>query len=435
MSATFERFVDFVAKDLPLEDPANDDTDASPWGRPAFERETTGRRLDLTAWRASRFVGDPPPIKYLVSGSLPLGVPGLVTAAGDTGKSMALLELGRRVAFGSTPYEPPVFGGAVEAEGSVVMLTSEDDEAAVHRRLAAMDPHNARFTAKGERLIVVPLPSAGGAYPLFRGNRDGMSRTEEFEQLRDQLAAIPDLKLIVFDPMQSFVLGPINEDPAAGQFACTEIGSLAADTGATTLFAHHVKKTTQAIASLSQARDAVRGTTAIVDGVRFAFALWPAEPDEAKKVCKELGKPYEHNKIVRGGIIKANGPARRIVRTYVRNEFGLLIDETASLRDSAMDREDKLLDLVEAIKGAAERGRPFTKGGLSGLYAQRERLPAGLRTMARHPLERFAQEALDRGLVVQAMAEGSKVVKWLDVPDGQFARGDGQFVVGGEVAA
>lgn len=37
---------------------------------------------------------------------------------------------------------------------------------------------------------------------------------------------------------------------------------------------------------------------------------------------------------------------------------------------------------------------------------------------------------LDRGELVMAMAEGSKLVKWFDVPDGPVARGEAVFVTG-----
>jgi hypothetical protein len=300
----------------------------------------------------------------------------------------------------------------------------------VHRRLAALDPQNARLTAKGERLIVVPLPSAGGPLPLFREGREGMACTDQYRRLCDQLAAISDLKLIIFDPMQAFVLGPINEDPEAGQFVCTEAGTLAAETGATVLFAHHTRKTGHPIKTLQEARDAVRGTTAIVDGMRFAFSFWPVEEGEAKPICRELRIPWDHNRIVRGGVIKANGPARRVIRTYARNAFGLLVDETSGLISTASNQASALDALVEAVKGAAECGRPFTKSGLNGLYEQRDRLPETIRSLAKHKLAHLAQEGLDRRFIVQAMAKGSTSVKWLDVPTGPFAQGVGEFEPG-----
>jgi len=53
-----------------------------------------------------RFKGEAPAVQYLVDGVMP----GMVSAAGDTGKSFALLELHRRVAFGSGTFATPIFG-------------------------------------------------------------------------------------------------------------------------------------------------------------------------------------------------------------------------------------------------------------------------------------------------------------------------------------
>ena len=94
------------------------------------------------------------------------------------------------------------------------------------------------------------------------------------------------------------------------------------------LTAHHMRKPGQgqSIKTLSEAREAIRGTTALVDGMRLGYALWPVEEQEAQKICKELGRPYSANSVVRGGVVKANGPTSRLISTYVRDKTGLLID-------------------------------------------------------------------------------------------------------------
>ena len=88
--------------------------------------------INLSEWKSSRYVGEPEAIEYLVDGVIQLGVPGMVAAMGDTGKSFALLELHRRISFGSSPLASPIFGGRVTCEGTTVMLTSEDDKNEVH---------------------------------------------------------------------------------------------------------------------------------------------------------------------------------------------------------------------------------------------------------------------------------------------------------------
>lgn len=384
----------------------------------------------LSDWTARSFEGEPDPVEYLVDGVIESGVPGMVAAMGEVGKSYALLELSRRVAFGSSSLAAPIFGGQVVQEGTAVFLTGEDDRNALHRRLAAIDPKGARFAEKGDKLIAVPLPSVGPVKPYWRQDRHGPVETDEWRRLGDQLTAIHDLRLVIIDPLQLFAALPINEDPAAGQFVAGSIATLAAQTGANVMFAHHMKKSGRDITSLSDARDAIRGTTALVDGVRVAYGLWYPEKAGALKACKALGVPYAPNRIVYGGVVKANGAARRVMTTYARNDSGLLVDRTAALGTAAVDLSDLRAALVVSIEAAAATGRPFTKTGRAGLYENRERLPAELQTLAKGRLDALAEAALQAGEIVKAAAKGEKTAAWLDVPTGNFATGIGEFATG-----
>jgi AAA domain len=186
----------------------------------------------------------------------------------------------------------------------------------------------------------------------------GFKTTPAWEALVAELGRVRDLRLVVFDPLQAFAPG-INEHPAAGQFVCGQLGHLAAETGATVLVAHHIRKSKEPIRTLAEARDAIRGTSALVDGLRCAIALWPAEESTARCTCREIGREYTPNAIVQGGVVKANGSARHEVRTYSRRPDGLLRDVTASAGRAV--RAAGLLDaLVEQIRRAAEAGKLST---------------------------------------------------------------------------
>jgi len=387
--------------------------------------------LSIFDWTADRFVGAAPPVEYLVDGVIPMGVPGMVSAAGDTGKSYALLELHRRIAFGSTKLASPIFGGRVVAEGTSVMITSEDDANEVHRRVAALDDREQRYTAAGKRMIIVPLPSAGGARAFWREDRKrGLLETDDFRSICDQLLSISDLRLVTFDPLASFAHLPLNEDPTAGQFVCSSLARLASETKATVLVAHHMRKSKAPIETLSDAREAIRGSTALVDGLRLAYAMWPADEARAKRICKSLGIGHEPNKIVLGGVVKANGAARRIMSTYARNESGLLVDRTAGLGAAAPAQGDLRAALVISVEAAAAAGTPFSKTGSSGLFELRERLPEELRRLGKARLVALATDALERGEIVRVAARGEKTAKWLDAPTGMFAAGIGTFTAG-----
>lgn len=385
--------------------------------------------FDLRDWTSDTFNQSPEPVDFLVDGTIEAGVPGVIAAMGDTGKSFSMLELCRRVAFGSSPLARPIFGGRVLKEGTAVFLTAEDSRKTVHRRLADLDPAGARFSERGERLITVPLPDAGGVRAFWRQDKSGMVETDDWKRFCDQLAGVDDLAVVCVDPLASFAHAPINEDPAAGAFVTASLARLTAETGASGLFAHHMRKSQKPVETLAEARDAIRGTSALVDGVRMAYALWPADERRAKAVCKELGRPFSPGCIVLGGVVKANGAARRIVSTYARNGFGLLEDISADLKAAAPKQDDTLAALALAIADAAAAGQPFTKTGASGLYQQRHRLPEPLKTMGRNRLETLADTALEAGEIVSAIAKGN-TPKWLDVRGGQFAEGYGEFQPG-----
>jgi hypothetical protein len=80
-----------------------------------------------------------------------------------------------------------------------------------------------------------------------------------------------------------------------------------------------------------QARDAIRGTTAIFDGLRMAYAIWPAGEAIQNHVFAALGEERALNAVYQGAVVKSNGPADRRIRTYLRAASGLLVDVTDRL--------------------------------------------------------------------------------------------------------
>jgi RecA-family ATPase len=172
------------------------------------------RVLTLASYGATRFTGPPPEIKWLVQHSIPLGVACLLVAMGGVGKSYLILLLCLLVTSqrfenpGTTDkqihnlntFTRPLLGGTVAEDGKAVFITAEDDESTIHRRLAVLDPQERRT----DDLIVIALPNVGGPVPFFVSDRDGVRATPEWHALREQLLAIPDLKLIAIDPLAAF---------------------------------------------------------------------------------------------------------------------------------------------------------------------------------------------------------------------------------------
>ncbi|MGI9282438.1 MAG: AAA family ATPase [Endozoicomonas sp.] len=390
--------------------------------------------LQLMDWTALRYQGKAPEQKFLVEGSFPLGVVSILAAMGDTGKGMLTLKLAMEVACGEG-LAMEIFGGRVLEQGTAVVFTSEDDQAEVHRRLENLDPGNHRLNHP-EKLLIIPLPNAGGPFAMVKDTPDGPSTTQEFTQVVRQLQAIKDLKLVVFDPLSSFVHADVNADPAVGSYLTGLLANLASETGAAVMVVHHMRKPPgqKPIESAEQARDAIRGSSALVDGVRMAYALWPAQDVVVQQVCTTLNLIPEPRSFYQGAVVKSNGPADRTLRTFKRNGVGLLEDLTGRLSGASSSEYELLVALSGAVRMAASRGHPFTHTGGNGIYVQRHRLPDMFHHLSRHKLESMVQALLSERppRLVKGVAKGSRDHKWLDSSMGPFAKGKGEFSEGAD---
>jgi hypothetical protein len=392
---------------------------------PVTDMATAVPALDITRWRAAdRFTGQPQQRRWLVEGVFPQAQAALIAAAGGVGKSFLLLSLTREVAAfdGSWANAPTLFGGALAGHGVAIYITAEDDAIEVHNRLNALGPIP-------DRLYVLPLPDAGGAVPLFAPDplTRGPATTTAWTDLEHQLKAMPGLLLVVLDPLQPLCALDLNV-PENAQFVCSRLAALAASTGAAVIVSHHFAK--REASTPEQAREAIRGTGGLVDGVRAVYALWHPKEDQARKLCEALGEPFERGRVVMGGVVKANGRANLRVTTFLRSTSGLLVDCTDRLRQTRPAPDDLLPALKSAIARAARDGQPYTKTGGNGLYERRHELPEAFHSIGKHRLTGWVDALLAQGELVTAMAEGSKLVKWLDVPDGPVAQGQAVFVTG-----
>ncbi|AGJ99834.1 MULTISPECIES: AAA family ATPase [unclassified Wolbachia] len=390
--------------------------------------------LNIQEWSIERFIGPVPEQKFLVEGLFPLGVTSILAAMGDTGKGMLLLDLALKVA--SRKDQPCGFGPLVTEHGSVVIFSAEDDMSEIHRRLERLDSQCERLKYK-DRLFIVPLPNVSGSLTIIKSVSGKVIETSpEFESITKQLNKIKDLKLIVFDPLASFVHADLNTDPAVGDYLMSLLSDLAGSTGASIITAHHMRKpkSEKPISTVEQARDAIRGTSALVNGVRCSYAFWSVEDAAKPTIFKSIGESVRQNALFYGAIVKANGLADRTLRTYLRNEeTGLLEDITERLRIKNMNEKDSKQHLITAITRAAISGHPFTHTGSTGVYKQRHRLPEEFHSIGRDRMERIVQELLQTRKLVKGMATGSKEDKWLDIPSGPFARGVGKFSCGAEL--
>jgi hypothetical protein len=187
---------------------ASDDQGQAP-GNEQPDPQPKARIINLRDFGATRFAGPPPQIRWLVKDSIPLGVPVLLAAMGGIGKSFLSLQLCHGIATPPAESAPgaidlnvqwPILGGSIAEHGKAVLITAEDSDAVIHRRLAVVDPYGRRTND----LMIVALPSAGGPMPLFVQDRNGVRTTADWHMIRDQLLSIEGLRLIAIDPLAAF---------------------------------------------------------------------------------------------------------------------------------------------------------------------------------------------------------------------------------------
>jgi phage/plasmid primase-like uncharacterized protein len=389
-------------------------------------------RVDITKWDTRDiFKGKAPEIKWLVEGVLPLGTNIVLAAEGGCGKGYMTLDLALRVAGKPAPSwdysveDYGAFGNKILAHGPVIILTAEDDLDEMHRRFEAVDRKPAH------PVYILPLPNISGPMPLFNKSPLGTVATDWWSDLSEQVNAIKPL-LVIIDPMAAFVLDDINKDPAVGQWVQMQIRALATSSGACILINHHMSKTKELVTSREMARGLVRGTTAIVDGARGCYVLWQVGEKEGKSICRLLHKKFVPGLIVKGCLVKNNFPGDTAIKTYIRNDRGVLVPVDAKLDSATKGNTPAILDLlVVAIADAASAGHPFQATGTQGLYERREQLPMGLRDVSKRDFESYGRTLLDAGRVVKCAPErGGKSKVWLDVPNGPFSSGVGELLPG-----
>ena len=383
----------------------------------------------------SRFTGAAPEQKFLIDGTFPLGVPILFAAAGDAGKGMMTLDMGMKIASGKPMTN--AFGGLVKEFGNVVIFTAEDDEAEMHRRVERLDPFEERQNYPYD-LKIVSLPNVGGVFAVMNESGGEFGTTEEFEKIYEQILQMSNLKLIVFDPLASFVHADVNADPAAGAALTGLLARMATETGASVLVCHHMTKIKDdaVVKTPEQARNLIRGTTALVDGVRSSFAMWQVDTARGKKTCERLGMPYQRNSCFDGAVVKSNGPASRNVRHFVRDPLtGLLNDRTDEIAamNTGTALEMKLTAMYDWIIECENNGVALTHmSGNNGVHKRSEDAdaPEVLRGVSKHTLERYVRDLQQEGRIdkFQLTATGGRI--WLGSVEGPMSRGEYEAVTG-----
>lgn len=395
-------------------------------GIEAVRSQVKGYSVRIDDWSvASMREREIPEREWLVENTVPLNGAMILAAPGGMGKGMVMLDLAIKVAIDPGPginLNPcDALGGNICAHGPVVIFAAEDDRDEIHRRIANL---YGDFPAN---IYAICLPDMEGLHYIAAESRSGLEVSLWWKEMVEQLERIKP-KLIVIDPIACFVLADLNSRQI-GASIMGMLTNLAKHCNAAVIAVHHLNKLRDDIKTLDQAKAAIAGTAGFVDHGRGAYVFWPEEEGKAKALCAKLDTPFAQGKVVKGGLAKANFPGDKEVKTYIRDERGLLVVQDHAVRQIRIQGERELLDLLEAvIAHAAAQGKPFTHQGINGLHRKRERLPERLRDLGRNEIEHLGRILLNEKRVDKYRpAKGGKTEQWLDVPGGNFAIGMGEF--------
>jgi phage/plasmid primase-like uncharacterized protein len=267
-------------------------------GLEKVKAELVEHKLGIQKYAIRNLIGKPEPQKFLVDGLIPIGKPGILAAVGGVGKSLSVIQLALAICCGGRWW-----GKDIVERGNSVIFCAEDDLMEIHRRLDLLDPKGKRFNSSYE-VYVFPVPEQKEPMILLR--EEGI--TPIAQELVEELKAIPDLKLVCFDPLQAFTTGNVSSSNEAGQLWGSYCANISARLGCATLTIHHLNKGALANDSddAMSHRAEIRGASSITDSVRWAIAMWLASVEDCERICEEQRVTYERMSVVKAALVKSN---------------------------------------------------------------------------------------------------------------------------------
>lgn len=247
------------------------------------------KRIDLRA----AFSTTPGPLDFVLPGFL-AGTVGTLFSPGATGKSFWALEAAMACAGGGD-----LLGLGTKFTGRVVYLAAEDPLVVLHKRLHAIGGHLSPAAQDAVADNVDVLGFLGGGLNLG-----------ESGQVKDLIEYSHGARLIVIDTISRVHLFDENSNSEMANLLKI-LEHIAATTGASILFLHHVSKGSVASGAGDQ-QQAARGASALVDNARWGASLSRMTADESKK--------YYHPTLP--GIIGEDRRSFFVRLSVVKNNYG-----------------------------------------------------------------------------------------------------------------
>lgn len=204
------------------------------------------------------------PIEWLEDGLLPLGKLVLIAGVGGLGKSLITLHIAARLTLGlSATGTQPDAQSDVTGPSDVLLIAAEDDPS---------DTQVPRLIAAGADLKRVRV---------VRGVRDPSGKVAAFSvanipELRAELEANPNYRLVIVDPIASYIGRAKVDDHRNSELSCVlaPLAELAAEFRVTILLVAHLNKSTN-----GPAAGRIMGGSAYVNSTRASYIVAP-DPDD-----------------------------------------------------------------------------------------------------------------------------------------------------------
>jgi regulatory protein RepA len=257
-------------------------------------------RIDI----AAAFETQPKPLDFVLPGML-AGTVGALVSPGGAGKSMMALQLAILVAGGADL----VGFDATISHGRVVILAAEDPAEALEHRLHALGAH---LDASQRDLVnesVDILPLLGYAFDVMT--------QDWYDWVLEQARGT---RLLVVDTLRRIhTLDENNSGDMAGLLS--QLERIVRLTGCTIIFLHHSSKAS-AMQGQGDMQQASRGSSVLVDNIRWQSYMATMTRDEAKKYDVHEDR---RGFFVRWGVSKQNY-GKPIAECWLqRHEGGVLL--------------------------------------------------------------------------------------------------------------
>lgn len=274
------------------------------------------------------FECEPPVLDFIWPGFL-AGTVGALVAPGATGKSFWALEAAMSIACSVAGGD--LVGLAPSHTGRVVYLAGEDPPPALVRRIHAIGQHlgHAARQAIAENL----------ALESIMGKRLNIMDDAHLRRVIEYSAGA---RLIVLDTLSRIHALDENSNGNMAHLVAV-LEHVAATTGASVLYLHHVSKGSVREGQTDQ-QQAARGASALIDNARWCGYVAKMTEQEAERMSD---RGFDRSPIgndrrglfVRFGVSKQNYDATPLDRWYQRHSGGVLLP--VELQDAASNGTGK----------------------------------------------------------------------------------------------